>query len=163
MLKKIGKILGVMVVALIFSQGCTSPTGSTSSGGSGGGGGSGTGWTVTVSPSQSSLPQSVSGLYPTLSTTTIIIRVVDSSGNPPASGQIIYFTCSNGAFGFQDPGTYQKPITSTNALLTQGQAFVTFTAGFSGPTTAVINATYLGATGSATISITANPTPTPTS
>ena len=162
--------LKVLAVLFLFgltaiNLSCTSSTGSTSSSGSnnGGGGGSGTGWTVSVSPAQNSLPQSVGGTgTTTLSSTTIIIRVVDSSGAPPASGQTINLTCSNGAFGFQtSAGTadYSQPITSTSAIITQGQAIVTFTAGFSGPTTAVINATYQAFVGSATIEIVANPTP----
>ena len=157
------KVLAVMFL-FVFTAGtlsCTSPTGSTASSGSNnaGGSGSGTGWTVSVIPSQNTMPQSVGGDNPTtLSTTPVIIRVVDSSGQPPANAQVVYLTCSNGAFGFQ--GTdYSKPITSTSALLTQGQAQVTFTAGFTAPTTATINASFQGAVGTATIEIFANPTP----
>jgi hypothetical protein len=162
--KRAFRYLKVLAVIFLFvltagNLSCTSSTGSTSSSGSNNGGGSGTGWTVSVILSQSTIPQSVGGDNPTtLSTTPVTIRVVDSSNHPPANGQVVYLTCSNGAFGFQ--GTdYSKPITSTSALLTQGQAQVTFTAGFTAPTTAAINASYLGAVGSATIEITANPNP----
>jgi len=148
------------IVLLGCGLACTSPKGSVPSE-TEGGGGSGTGWVVTVTAAQKSLPNSIPDVeFPVLSSTTVLIRVVDSSGSPPPNGTIVYLTCSNGSFGFklrEGYVDYTQPITSTQAALTQGQAVVTFTAGFVGPSVAVVTATYGGATGSETIEIFANP------
>lgn len=145
---------------LVMSLACTSPKGSVPSE-TEGGGGSGTGWEVTVNAAQKSLPNSIPDeSFPVLSTTTVIIRVLDSSGTPPVNGSIVYLTCSNGSFGFkitEGKMDYTQPLTSTQAALTQGQAAITFTAGFVGPSIAVINATFRGVTKSETIEIFANP------
>ena len=162
----------VLVTTVLGFYACT-PNSSTSSGTQSGTGGTGNfqgNWVVSVAPAQSTMFQSVastsSDIPATLSTTTVMITVTDSSGAPAPPNSTVFITCSNGAFGFRPKSggsEYEQPITTETVGLNNGRTFITFFAGF-GPGTATINATYQGSTGSATINISPVPTtePTPT-
>jgi hypothetical protein len=148
-------ILGVfgsflLLLALGCSQNSSSSSGTTT--GSGGySGGSGSGWVVTVTPAQTTLPVSVISSIVTLSTTTVIIAVRDSSGAFPPESSVVSLTCSSGAFGFVGPD-YSRPITSKSVTIIRGQAVVDFIAG-TVEGLASINALFQGVTGTATITI----------
>jgi hypothetical protein len=138
----------LLLLALGCSQNSSSSSGTTT--GSGGySGGSGSGWVVTVTPSQTTLPVSV--FSSTLSTTTVIITVRDSSGAFPPESSVVSLTCSSGAFGFVGPD-YSRPITSKSVTIIRGQAVVDFIAGIV-EGLASINALFQGVTGTATITI----------
>ena len=149
-------VLGVfgsflLLLALGCSQNSSSSSGTTT--GSGGySGGSGSGWLVTVSPAQTTLPISIfTSQFVTLSTTTVVIAVRDSSGAFPPESSVVSLTCSSGAFGFVGPD-YSRPITSKSVTIIRGQAVVDFTAG-TVEGLASINALFQGVTGTATITI----------
>ena len=164
---------GCCLLAAVFGlAGCT-PNSSTSSGTQSGTGGTGNfegQWVVRVAPAQSTMFQSVastsSDIPATLSTTTVMITVTDSSGTPAPPNSTVFITCSNGAFSFRFRSTgsgydYGQPITTDNRVLSNGRTYIDFFAGFS-PGTASINVTFQGSTGSATITISPTPTPTTT-
>jgi hypothetical protein len=162
----------VLMAALLGIYSCT-PNSSTSSGGQSGSGGTGNfdgTWVVGVSPAQSTMFQSVastsSDIPATLSTTSVMITVTDTSGNPAPPNASVFITCSNGAFAFRSRSTgsgydYGQPITTDNRVLSNGRTFIDFFAGFS-PGIASINATFQGSTKTATITISPTPTPTTT-
>ncbi len=140
---------------------CTPSTGSSSSEGSGNDSLPQTGWTITLTPSQNTVPHSIASAdFPVLNTLSVTIQVKHTAGFSPSNGQLVYLTCTNGSFGFKTAdgkADYSQPITSHSAVLNQGQAIVTFTAGFSGPTIAHITAQYRDAVQTTTIDITENP------
>jgi hypothetical protein len=162
----------VLMATVLGFYACT-PNSSTSSGTQSGSGGTGNfqgQWKVSVAPAQSTMFQSVastsSDIPATLSTTTVMITVTDSSGTPAPPNSTVFITCSNGAFSFRFRSTgsgydYGQPITTDNRVLSNGRTYIDFFAGFS-PGTASINVTFQGSTGSATIEIAPTPTPTTT-
>jgi hypothetical protein len=157
-----------LVATVLGIYACT-PNSSTSSGSQSGSGGTGNfegNWVVSVAPAQSTMFQSLASSSTTLSTTTVMITVTDTKGTPAPPNSTVFITCSNGAFSFRISASgggydYAQPITTDNRILSNGRTFIDFFAGFS-PGTASINATFQGATGSATITISPTPTPTTT-
>ena len=164
--------IGLVLMATVLGFNACTPNSSTSSGTQSGTGGTGNfegNWVVSVAPAQSTMFQSVastsSDIPATLSTTTVMITVTNSSGAPAPPNATVFITCSNGAFSFRLLASggynYGQPITTDNRVLSNGRTFIDFFAGFS-PGTASINVTFQGSTGSATINISPTPTPTPT-
>jgi hypothetical protein len=165
--------LWLLLMGTVLGFTACTPNNSTSSGTQSGTGGTGNfegHWLVSVAPAQSTMFQSVastsSDIPATLSTTTVMITVTDPSGTPAPPNATVFITCSNGAFSFRfrtngSGYDYGQPITTENRVLSNGRTFIDFFAGFS-PGTASINATFQGATGSATINISPTPTPTAT-
>jgi hypothetical protein len=178
--KKRGRFYPLSLVAIWLALGATvlgiyacTPNSSNSSGTQTGTGGTGNfegNWVVSVTPAQSTMFQSVastsSDIPATLSTTSVMITVTDTKGTPAPPNASVFITCSNGAFSFRFRSTgsgydYGQPITTDNRVLSNGRTYIDFFAGFS-PGTASINATFQGASGSATINISPTPTATTT-
>ncbi len=148
LVKSFGAVLGILVISLILFQGCTSSTGSTSSG-------SGSLPRVQVIPAASSLQASqgtdTDPVVNTFSSTFITVIVRDSNGNLVPAGIPVNITCGAGFLGDTPDAT--NPINSITVNTdSNGQVQVKYTAGFTSGT-ASISATSQGNSGSTTITI----------
>lgn len=155
LVKSFGVVFGILVISLIIFQGCTSSTGSTSSG-------SGSISRIQVLPAASSLQASqrstvtdpVTGTTDytyTWSSTFITVIVKDSNGNFVPAGTPVTIACGAGYIGdIPDPENPASSITVTTD--SNGQVQVKYTAGFT-KGTASISAISQGNYGSATITI----------
>ncbi len=160
LVKKIGTVLGTLLVSMILFQGCTSSsTGSTSSG-------SGSISRIQVLPAASSLqasqitqitnPDGSTSSSIIWSSTYVTVIVLDGNGNSAPAGTPVNISCGAGFLG--DTPDETNPISSitvyTNA---NGQVQVKYTAPFLPETlnseTATISAISQGNYGSAIITI----------
>ena len=147
LVKSFGAVLGSLAISLILFQGCTSSTGSSSSG-------SGSILRVQVIPAASSLQASQASetdpIVYTWSSTFITVIVRDSNGNL-VPGVPVNITCGAGFLGdTPDPTNPVNSITvNTNS---NGQVQVKYTAGFTSGT-ASISVISQGNSGSTTITI----------
>jgi hypothetical protein len=158
LVKSFGAVLGTLAISLILFQGCTSSTGSSSSG-------SGSLPRVQVTPAASSLQASqqstvkdpVTGNFTNIFSSTFITVIVrDNNGNLVPAGTPVNITCGAGFLG--DTPDVSNPISSiTVSTDSNGQVQVKYTAPFLPPSlsseTATISATSQGNFGSATITI----------
>lgn len=153
-IKKFAAVWGVLAVALIFSQGCTSSSGSSSSG-------SGSISRIQVIPAAASLQASQKSdvvdssgnttTQYTWSSTFVTVIVRDSGGNRVPAGTSVTIACGAGYLG--DNPSVTDPVSSiTLTTDANGQVQVKYTAGFT-TGTASISATSQGNYGSATITI----------
>jgi hypothetical protein len=150
-LKSFGTALGILVISLILFSGCTSSTGSTSSGSS-------LLPRVQVNSAASTLQASQASdtdpIVYTWSSTFITVTVRDANGNLVPAGVPVDVTCGAGYLG--DNPDASNPISfitaSTNS---NGQVLVRYTAGFTAGT-ASISAASQGNYGSTTIKITSS-------
>ena len=131
LVKSFGAVLGSLAISLILFQGCTSSTGSSSSG-------SGSLSRVQVIPAASSLQASKQStvkdpvtddfIY-TFSSTFITVIVRDNNGNLVPAGAPVNITCGPGFLGDTPDAT--NPISSITVTTdSNGQVQVKYTAGF---------------------------------
>ena len=148
LVKSFGAVLVSLAISLILFQGCTSSTGSSSSG-------SGSLSRVQVISAASSLQASHASetdpVVNTFSSTFVTVIVRDNNGNLVPAGVPVNITCGSGFLGDTPDAT--NPVNSiTLNTNSNGQVQVKYTAGFTSGT-ASISATSQGNSGSTTITI----------
>jgi hypothetical protein len=152
LVKSFGAVSGILVISLILFQGCTSSTGSTSSG-------SGSIPRVQVISAASSMQTSTAtqisdSIIYTWSSTFITVVVRDVNGNPVPAGIPVNIVCGDGYLGDNPDVNNQISFVTINTN-SNGQVQVRYSACFCAGT-ASISATSQGNYGSTTIKITSS-------
>jgi hypothetical protein len=152
LMKKFLAASGILAAALVLSLGCTSSTGSSTSGSS-----------ISVPRIQITIPASslqasqrttdTSGaiIQVTWSSTFVTVIVRDNSGNLVPAGTSVNIACGAGFLG-NNPDANNPVSSLTVTTNANGQAQVQYTAGFT-TGTATISATSSGNSGSVSITI----------